>query len=127
MSEPLPRIDTPDISPGTSEPEPSTAPSARILSMKAPADREEAPATLDERLDEVIHEVQNGPTGWGRFEKEISETLRSVSGTAKVLFSDVAEGTRRVARERPVRVIAAVALASFCLGAVLRMTRSRYE
>ena len=124
MSDALPNI-AGDIPPESGH-EPDTAPPqpGRVLQMK-PA---EAPLeTLDERLSEVIEEVQNGGSGWHRFENRVSEAWREISGETQSLLKDLAFQTRRLSKERPIYVIGMVTLASFLVGAVLRATRSRYE
>jgi hypothetical protein len=124
MPDSLPNV-AGDTSPSPG-PEPATSPAqpGRVLQMRPP---ESTPETLDERLSEVIEEVQNGGSGWRRFETQVSETWQEISAEAQSLFKDLSTQARRLSQERPLYVIGLVTLASFFLGAVLRATRSRYE
>ena len=108
------------------EQEPSVqSPSAgRVLQMR-PA--ESTPETLDERISEVIHEVQNGGSAWQHFEGQISDRWRGISSEAKAVFEELSIHVRRLSRERPLYLIGVVTLTFFFVGAVLRATRSRYE
>ena len=124
MPDSLPNV-AGDTSP-RSGPEPATSPAqpGRVLQMRPP---ESTPETLDEALSEVIEEVQNGGSGWRRFETQVFETWQEISAEAQSLFKDLSTQARRLSQERPLYVIGVVTLASCFLGAVLRATRSRYE
>ena len=123
MPDSLPNV-AGDTSP-SSGPEPASSPAqpGRVLQMRP----ESTPETLDERLSEVIEEVQNGGSGWRHFETQVSETWQEISAEAQSLFKDLSTQARRLLQERPLHVIGVVTLASCFLGAVLRATRSRYE
>lgn len=123
MSDPLPNI-AGDIPPGPGEETSSPPAPGRVLQMK-PA--ETVPETLDERISEVIDQVQNGSSGWQRLENEISTTWREISAQAQALMQDLSVRARKLSQERPIYVIGMVTVTAFVLGAVLRATRSRYE
>jgi hypothetical protein len=123
MSDPLPNI-AGDIPPGSGEETSSPPAPGRVLQMKPV---ETAPETLDERISEVINEVQNGNSGWQRLENEISTTWQEISAHAQALIQDLSLRARRLSQERPLYVIGMVTVTAFAVGAVLRATRSRYE
>ena len=122
MSDPLPNI-AGGIPPGSGQETSSPAP-GRVLQMK-PAER--VPETLDERISEVIDQVQKGNSGWQRLENEISTTWREISAQAQALMQDLSSRARRLSQARPIYVIGMVTMTAFVVGAVLRATRSRYE
>src|SRR5262249_35203855 len=95
----------------------------RVLQMRP----ESTPETLDERLSEVIEEVQNGGSRGRRFQTPGSETWQEIFSETQNLFKGLLTPDRRPSQERSLYVIGVVTLASCFLGAVLRATRSRYE
>ena len=123
MSDPLPNI-AGGIPPGSGQENSSPPVPGRVLQMK-PSER--VSETLDERISEVIDQVQNGNSGWQRLENEISTTWREISAQAQALMQDLSSRARRLSQERPIYVIGIVTLTAFVVGAVLRATRSRYE
>jgi hypothetical protein len=124
MPDALPHIGA-DSPPGSGQALPdSPAQPGRVLQMK-PA--EGTPETLDERISEVIHEVQNGGSGWQGLERQAAETWQEISSEARSLFQNLSFQARRLCEERPIYVIGVVTITAFFLGAVLRATRSRYD
>src|ERR1041385_4204275 len=124
MSDALPSI-AGDIPTGSGpEPSPQAPSPGRVLKMRPSDSTADA---LDDRLSEVIDEVQNGSSGWQRFENQLFDTWQQVSSQASALYEDLSIQVRRTSKERPLYVIGVVTLASFFIGAVLRATRSRYE
>ena len=124
MSDPLPSS-AGDIPPGSGQ-EPAVPSPGRVLQMR-PSESVPLPDTLDERLTEVIEEVQNSDADWERLQSRVSARWQEISAQARSLLEDLAAKSRNLSQERPLVVVATVALTAFFVGAALRATRSRYE